>query len=82
MLVIFGNRTIRTGKFIDNDQICYHCQAYDREVKVYRAYFHFCFIPVFPIGRKRMEMHCRNCGDQLKKDRVLKQAILSSGSLK
>ncbi|MDP4252118.1 MAG: zinc-ribbon domain-containing protein [Bacteroidota bacterium] len=73
MLVIFGNRTIRTGKFSDNDHVCYHCQAYDREVQVSRTYFHFCFIPVFPIGGHRMEMRCRNCGDQTEPESVKKQ---------
>jgi hypothetical protein len=72
MLVIFGSRTIRTGQFIDKDHLCYHCQAYDREVQVHRTYFHFCFIPVFPIGGKQMEMRCRNCGDQTKLESVEK----------
>lgn len=80
MLVIFGNRTIRTGKFIDNDHICYHCQAYDREVQVYRTYFHFCFIPVFPIGGKRMEMHCRNCGDQTELESVKNRYLGMTGT--
>jgi len=70
MLFIFGKRTARTDRFIDKDHICYHCQAYDREVLVYREYFHFCFIPVFPIASKQIEMHCRNCGDQTRLESV------------
>jgi hypothetical protein len=64
MLFIFGIRMARIGRYFDRDHICYHCNASDREVLVYRSYFHFCLIPVFPAGSKRWEMRCRNCGDE------------------
>ena len=51
MLFIFGIRRIRIGRFIDTEYLCYPCRSYDHEVNVYRSYFHFCFIPVFPVGR-------------------------------
>jgi hypothetical protein len=71
MLFIFGKRTARIGRYIDEDHICYPCKSYDREILVYQPYFHFCFIPVFPIGRRQFEMHCRNCGDDTRLDSVL-----------
>lgn len=75
MIFIFGMRTISIGQFIDKDHICYRCQAYDREVRVFRTYVHFCLIPVFPVGGKRLEMHCRNCGDQTKSETVEKKYL-------
>ena len=73
MLFIFGKRYARVGRFFDTEHICYPCKAYDREILVYRPYFHFCFIPVFPIGRNEYSMHCRNCGDETMLDSVLEQ---------
>jgi zinc-ribbon family len=73
MLFIFGKRYARVGRFIDTEHICYPCKAYDREILVYRPYFHFCFIPVFPIGRNEYSMHCRNCGDETMLDSVIHQ---------
>ncbi len=73
MLFIFGKRYARVGKFIDTEHICYPCKAYGREILVYRPYFHFCFIPVFPIGRNEYSMHCRHCGDETMLDSVMNQ---------
>jgi zinc-ribbon family len=73
MLFIFGKRIARIGKWIDTEHICYPCKSFDREVVAYRPYFHFCFIPVFPIGKKQLEMHCRNCGDETRLDSVVRQ---------
>src|SRR5882757_6073388 len=73
MLFIFGRRTARIGNFIDNDHICYPCKEFDREINVYQYYFHFCFIPVFPMGGKRMEIRCRNCGDETKSEILVKK---------
>ncbi len=70
MLFIFGKRRTRIAKYIDSDSICYPCKASDREVRVYMEYFHLCFIPVFPIGGKQIEMRCRNCGDETKLESV------------
>lgn len=73
MLFIFGRRTARIAHFIDTDHICYPCKAFDREINIYQNYFHFCFIPVFPMGGKRMEIHCRNCGDETRSDLIVKK---------
>ncbi len=73
MLFIFGKRYARVGRFNDTDHICYPCKAHDREVIVQRPYFHFCYIPVFPIGKNEYSMHCRNCGDDTVLENVVKQ---------
>jgi hypothetical protein len=73
MLFIFGKRYARIAGFIDTDHLCYPCKAYDREIQVYRPYFHFCLIPVFPIGSKQFEIRCRNCGDETKSEDIIRQ---------
>lgn len=73
MLFLFGIRVARIGNYIDNDQVCYPCKAFEREIKVYRSYFHFCFIPVFPVGRKQIEIRCKNCGDETRVESLVKQ---------
>ncbi|HEX9513183.1 MAG TPA: zinc-ribbon domain-containing protein [Puia sp.] len=73
MLFIFGRRAARIGNYIDNDHICYPCKAFDREVQVYRSYFHFCFIPVFPMGGKQFEIRCRNCGDETRSESIVRK---------
>jgi|SRR5450432_122341 len=73
MLFIFGKREARIGKYIDREHICYPCKAFDRQVQVYRPYFHFCLIPVFPIGPKEWVMQCRHCGDETVLESVVKE---------
>ena len=73
LLVIVGKRVARIGNYIDNDHICYPCKAFDREIRVYRPYVHFCYIPVFPIGGKQFEIRCRNCGDETRSDNLVKK---------
>ena len=73
MLFIFGIRVGILGKFIDRQHICYRCQSFDREVLVSRPYFHFCLIPVFPVGPEQFDMHCRKCGDETRLDSVVEQ---------
>ncbi len=73
MLFIWGIRFARIRRFVDKDHICYPCKAYDREIRVYRRYFHFIFIPVFPIGANQVEMRCRNCGDKTRVESIVKQ---------
>lgn len=73
MLFIFGIRRIRIGRFFDTEYVCYPCRSYDHEVNIYRSYFHFCFIPVFPVGRNQVEVRCRNCGDETALDNIVKK---------
>jgi hypothetical protein len=73
MVYIFGTRTARIARFADTGHICYRCNAYDREIRVYQPYFHLCFIPVFPIGPRQFEVHCRNCGDDTRLESIVKK---------
>lgn len=73
MLFIFGIRNARIGQYKDTDHLCYPCKAYDREIQVYRSYFHFCLIPVFPVGAKKFEIRCCNCGDETKTERIVRE---------
>ena len=73
MLILFGRRVARIAKYVDNDHICYPCKAFDREISVYQPYFHFCFIPVLPIGRKEFVIRCTNCGDETRTESILKK---------
>ena len=73
MLFIFGIRDVRIGKFKDREHICYPCKAYDRSVQIYRSYFHFCLIPVFPVGPKKFEIHCCNCGDDTMSENIVRE---------
>ena len=78
MLFIFGIRRIRIGRYFDTEYMCYPCRSYDHEVNVYRSYFHFCFIPVFPVGGNQVEVHCRNCGDETALDNIIKKYVRTS----
>jgi hypothetical protein len=80
MLFIFGKRVAWIGNYTDNDHICYPCKAFDREVKIYRSYFHFCLIPVFPMGGKQLEIRCRNCGDETRTESIIKKYEKSAGT--
>jgi len=73
MLYVFGRRDARIAKYTDKEYICYPCKAFEREVSVYMPYFHFCFIPVFPIGKKRFEVRCTNCGDDTKSENLVRK---------
>ncbi|HLA58945.1 MAG TPA: hypothetical protein VK622_09305 [Puia sp.] len=73
MLFIFGIRNARIGKYRDSDHICYPCKAYDREILIYRSYFHFCLIPVFPVGARKFEIRCCQCGDETKSENIVRQ---------
>jgi hypothetical protein len=73
LLILFGRRMATLGKYTDNDHICYPCKAFEREVRVYRPYFHFCYIPVFPIGPKQFEVRCTNCGDKTPSENLIRK---------
>jgi hypothetical protein len=73
MLFLFGIRNARIAKYKDSDHICYPCKAFDREIEVYRSYFHFCLIPVFPVGPKKFEVRCAHCGDETKSESIIRE---------
>jgi len=73
MLFIFGIRNVRIGRFKDHDHICYPCKAYDREIQVFRSYFHFCLVPVIPVGARKFEIRCCNCGDETMSENIIRE---------
>jgi len=73
MLFVFGKRIARIAKYMDKETICYPCKAFEREVSVYIPYFHLCFIPVFPIGKRRFEVRCLTCGDDTKSENLIRK---------
>src|ERR1700712_245309 len=80
MLFLFGKRDARIARYSDTEHICFRCKSFDREVTVWKPYFHICFIPFFPVGPKTWEMRCRNCGDQTQLESVLDEYRGKSGS--
>ena len=64
MLVIFGIREAVIGDFVDNEHMCYRCRSFEREVRICQSYFHLCYIPVFPVGKKKIQICCKNCNDE------------------
>lgn len=78
MIFIFGIRVLKIGRYIDTEHICFPCRSYNREILIYQRYFHFCLVPVFPVGRKYMEMLCLNCGDETNLESVSKEYIIKA----
>jgi len=61
MLLLYGRRTARIKRYTDNQHACKSCNTFDLDVKVYRDYYHLFFIPVIPIGEKKVKIRCKNC---------------------
>lgn len=70
MFVIYGKRTARIKRYTDNHQACQSCKAFDLDVKVYRDYYHLFFIPVIPVGDKKVEIRCKSCGEPTKLEAI------------
>ncbi|RYE26200.1 MAG: zinc-ribbon domain-containing protein [Sphingobacteriales bacterium] len=62
MLIVFGSRTVRIKKYVDSNQPCTNCGTPELEIKVYRRYHHFCFVPVWPAAAKGATIICKHCG--------------------
>ena len=73
MLFVFGIRVVRIANFIDTDYMCYRCRSFEREVNFYQSYFHFCLIPVFPVGQKKILVRCKNCGDETQTEALVEK---------
>ena len=72
MFLIYGRRTARIKSYTDNQQSCKSCKSFDLNVKVYRDYYHFFFIPFFPAGDKTVKIYCNSCGEPLRVDSIQK----------
>lgn len=58
-----GQRTIRIKKIDDYNIKCENCGKYHQRFKVYQQYFHFMFIPLFPLYTKTIRCYCVECND-------------------
>lgn len=72
MFLIYGRRKARIKKYTDYQQPCQSCKVFDQDVRVYRDYYHFFFIPVFPIGEKTVSIRCKNCGEPMRLEVIKK----------
>jgi len=62
MLVLVGNREIRTKTMVSKELICEECNNKTLEISIYDQCFHLFFIPVIPTGPRRFKTRCMNCG--------------------
>lgn len=72
MLFIKGVNTIRIKKYTDNQHKCPSCGVYDLQLKVYKAYFHVCYIPFIPTDVKSSKIICNNCSQPIRIDSLQK----------
>jgi hypothetical protein len=68
-----GNRNARIKTYTDHEHQCSDCKDFDLQVKVYKDYYHFMFIPIFPNGVKTVKIHCKKCGEPYRSDSLQKQ---------
>lgn len=74
MIFFFGRRTATIKKYKDNSFRCENCDSNEQQFSVYQEYFHLFFIPVFPLGSKKVESvcpHCNNLNNAKKGDHYL-----------
>jgi hypothetical protein len=63
MFIIYGKKNAKIKSDTNHQHACQNCKDFDLDVKVYREYFHVCFIPLFPVGLKEVKIRCNNCGE-------------------
>lgn len=63
MFIIHGKKTAKIKSDTNHQHVCKNCRDVDLDIKVYREYFHVCFIPLFPVGLKEVKIRCNNCGE-------------------
>ncbi|MFM2359223.1 MAG: hypothetical protein RLY16_1216 [Bacteroidota bacterium] len=66
MFIFYGTRSARIKKYTNQQYACTDCKTFDLEVRVWRDYYHMCFIPVIPTGEKEVKIHCKNCGEPIR----------------
>ena len=70
---LHGRKTARIKKFTEVQEHCRNCKSFDLDIKVYRDYHHFMFIPIIPVGDKVAKIYCNHCGDGLRIETIRKQ---------
>jgi hypothetical protein len=73
MFIIRGRRTLRIKKFTYHQHSCTSCYTYNLSIKVYREYFHICFVPIHPVGYNIIKMQCKHCGEPVRSMAIEKQ---------
>lgn len=63
MFLIHGQRTIKIKRYKDSNNYCRQCKSFDIDIKVYRKYYHFFFIPFVSFGSKTVSIKCNSCGN-------------------
>src|SRR5688572_10536674 len=70
MFLPHGTNTARIKKFTVKDHCCASCGSYEMEVKVYRDYYHFLFIPAWAEGDKTAFIRCKVCSEPYRVEQV------------
>ncbi|MBX3239042.1 MAG: zinc-ribbon domain-containing protein [Chitinophagaceae bacterium] len=61
MFLIHGKRNVIIKTYSNNLEYCKECRAFDLHIMIYQEYYHFFFIPFFPVGAKTAHILCNNC---------------------
>jgi hypothetical protein len=63
MIFLFGEKKALIKYYSDNVAQCSNCKSFDLNFAVYKNYFHFFYIPFFPVDEKEVEVLCLKCGE-------------------
>lgn len=66
-MIIFGTAKKRLGTIDLHEGNCVACSTPSLTLTIFQKYFHFFFIPMFPL-KKVAEGKCRNCGREYEQD--------------
>ena len=58
----YGLRTVKIKKYDDHQVQCENCHCYSVRYVVYQKYFHYLYIPIYPINDKTIKTVCLECG--------------------
>jgi hypothetical protein len=65
-----GKLTARIKKHVETQEHCKNCNSFDLDIKVYRDFHHFIFIPIMPAGDKVAKIYCNQCGEGLRTESI------------
>jgi hypothetical protein len=63
MMIIFGEKRAFIKYYTDTSVPCSSCKSFELNFAVFENYFHFFYIPFFPIDEKEVEVLCLKCGN-------------------
>lgn len=70
MFIIYGRRTARIKKYKNDTQPCPSCNFFGVNIKVYRDFYHFFFLPIIPVGINTAKIYCNNCKRQIRSNTI------------